>query len=1837
MKNQHLLLLFFIFFITSCNKKNKSALPDVDKHNEMLSAVFDAATVGVVSASDPLRYILKEPIEALPEGVKWSDIITLSPDAQGDVALSNNLILTYTPKTPLLSDQTYKVSIRLDKLDSKKYKSAIEYDIRTYRQDMKVDREGFLINDDGSVSMLVIVKTADKVSKDFLLKCFTSDADQTDITEVKTQHYQLDFRYEKGMKKSSYIRYDGKPIHCEATGEVALFEVDAGRFGVVYTHFDPNEKAFNIYFSQKVNRQTDFTGLIRVMGNPANFSIRNNIITVHLSQEKYNNTINIALDKAIKSESGNSLASAINFEVDVRVDTPAAYFVSDGHYFPSEGDFKIPVKTRALESLRLFVVEIKQENVQHFLAWQSLAYADFYNIRMYGKPVYNKEVKLMSGTPDEEGWTVYGLDLSGQVKRNPGSIYHVMLSFGPHNTTLGCKADLKKYKWNDRTPSDQVFNSRDYYFYNDSDYYYEYDWNQTSDPCTISFYINSESPQKLFICSDYSIIAKKAGKNFHVAVNKLLDLSSVGDAEISLYDLQAEKVGTVRTDSKGFADFTNLSYDPAVLKVTKGNQITYLPLDPAESNTLTEFDISGDRSENDTEFFVYTDRDVWRPGDSIYVDLMVNKLYSQLPSGIPAVLSFYNPENLLIDEKIQTVDIGKQQIYSFALHTPLSAKTGVYRCLIKAGPSTLRKNIRIETIKPNNAETVFTFNKSSDNTIYDSRISGALKFQYLTGYAVKGAKLKTLARARKIQQPFPDFKDYYFDRYFFQNSQSFELSEVVTDDNGSASLKPSEDLRLLNGMLQVSLETEAILPGGGTNKEGKSLKVSPFTSYIGTLRKPGTGWAGNHTFTENIDIDLVNLNEKGKLSVKSNTIKYTLQKNTSYWWVDKYRLRTSGAFITDNYWEDVESNFKNITGKGNISFVKGSLTQGAYRVIFKDNTSGHQSEVYFSVYDGKSNIPGTQPYILEFEIEKESYTAGDDIKIKFPEIKDARVLLSIERGNKVIRREWVELSSGKNTVSIKSDEDWAPNVYIHATMVQPYKQVNNDLPLRMYGVRHVKMDGKKSALKPVSTLPQKLESEKSYNFTVSESEGRPMEYTIAIVDEGLLSLTGFSTPDPHRHFNGKFPLLVKTWDVYKYLINYFRGQFAGILSIGGDDAYNPDAIAEINRFKPVAIHMGPFKLESGKKASHSVRIPNYIGKLRVMIVACNDNNFGRSEQFIPVKNPLMLQSQFPRTLNVTDKLRLPVTILRDDNSINAATLTVKADNTIVKGFTPTTSLSFAGKDQIRQIYEIEVLNKTGQMDVEIEVSGNGKSMKEQTSVMVQYPNAYSSETKKYVIEPGEKLELNISPKGYKDVFKSRMTVSGWKVPDFMRYAEELMEYPYGCLEQTTSGAFAQLYLDKIITLDPKDNKKRIENLQAGIMQISSFQKSDGKFNYWENDYYHAWSDIYAAHFLVECQRLNYLGYDADMVKKWVAAHTDSANKWAMAEATSEYILESESLAQAYRLYVLAKASRPAKSAMNRFVSGSKAKHPLVWWYMAGTFKLSGYESRAKEMIKKAEELQRNFTGSYHYNSFGEAGRDLAAVVEVLSLFSDESEKSENYYDKMVDVLNESSWTSTQTKGYAFMAAYKYFGANLGISGRVNYTITSGSGTKNYDQNAFEPKVIPVLSSDWNKKIIIENKGNTPVHLHQSDRFIDTELFRPAEAQNLGISVFYQNNTQSSRGAENAKIGDDIQITVNVSNPSALSLENLALNVKMPGGWELINPRLYATEEQTKRQNFTYQDFRDDRVYTFFDIGPGKSMQYTFRAKAAFTGDFFKPAISCEHMYKGNTYARSTAQRVKVVE
>ncbi|HPK09602.1 MAG TPA: alpha-2-macroglobulin family protein [Saprospiraceae bacterium] len=1832
MKKLYFLLTFTIILISSCKKQEDDAtLIDVSTDLDSVSEYLVAATQGVISADDDLNFILKNSLLNEPSPDQVKELIAIKPNVTGVTTVTNHTIINFTPTSGFESDMNYELTLHLHDLFPSQYQKNVRIHFKTFKQEFTVEENGFIINDDNSINILALIKTADKVKPKMLLSCFSSDAKEMNINALNNNTYEISLLYNGNLNENSFLKYDGSRIKASSSGQLSFKDKISKEFMIMSSIYHSDDKEYKVFFSKKINPDQDLSGIITVNGHDAQTSIKQNELTIFTSTFTTDKNLKIVINEALKSSEKKNLIQSYTFDVSNQMDMPVAEFAKEGNYFPSNGEFYIPIKTKALKKLRVFIVEIKQENVKHYLTWQSLQNTEYYNLRMFGKPIYDQEFDINYKLADPEGWTITGLDLHDQIQRNPGSIYSVSLSISPSNTLLSCVSSNQNFQQR-QIPDKKFFKGGNNYY---DDYYYDYDWREQDDPCSLSYYFHLQAEKRNFICSDYSIIAKRAGESYHIAVSDLISLVPTSGAHCTLFDMQGEMIDNGTTSSQGFVTLNSNEYQASVLKVDEGGKVTFMSLDDNESNPLTEFDVSGNRSALDNKYMLYTERDVWRPGDSIYLDLMINRKATNIPYNLPAVVEFYNVENVLIDRQMQNLDISDKLIYNFILKTNQSSKSGTYRVKMSIGDDVLYKYLRIENIKPNTAEVLFSFNNENSNKwILDGNPSGTLKAQYLTGFALKNAKIKTEALAKPMSTPFEKFKDYNFNDYRNQIENKFLMFETTTNDNGEAIYKSARSLESVNVPMNLYLETETILPGGGSNKEGKKVIVSPLESYIGIKRNAGSGWRDNYVFNDDVKIDLISLDAEGKVKNSDSNIKYTIQENVKYWWVDKYRLRSSGNYNHSNYWKNIRSEEIKVNGQKELTINHKDWDKGAYRIIAEDLNSGHISHIYFTIYNGTDRIPGAEPYILEFETDKDSYSTGEEIKLSIPGIKDAKALVSIETSTKVIDQFWVELTDKQETIRMNASKEWSPNVYVHISVIQKYLNTDNDLPLRLYGVKPLKIDGTTAGLKPIVNIPEKLESNKTYEIEVSESQGRNMQYTLTLVDEGLVNLTGYRIPDPLNHFDGKFPLLVKTWDIYSRLMRFFNGDYAGIVSIGGDDTYHADALPEVNRFKSVVIHLGTYKLGINKKNKHTIQIPNYIGKLRLTVTACSTDNFGSTEKSVLVKNPLMVQSQLPRSLNISDKFPIPITVFKDDENIKNVEVKVTADPKVIKLADNTRKLDMSTEDQDILFMPAEIKDKAGVTKILIDAAGGSKNAKEDTEIAVNYPNSYTSAVKTYTVDAGKSLDLTIDPMGYPDAFHSDLQLSGVKVPEFTKYADELIRYPYGCLEQSSSAAFSQLYLDKIVKLDPKQNQERLANLQAILLKLLRFQKSNGRFSYWENDYYSGWADIYAGNLLVEMKTAKLLPNNSDMLKKWLNYQYKSANDWSYNSPSDSYNYESESLVQAYRLYVLAKADKSAKSAMNRFLGSNQSSSPVTWWLLAGAYQLAGYESKALELIDKAENLQKN-PNKYYYLNFGSNERDFAIVVEVLALFPRLKEKMQQYYFRMVDNLNQRSWVNTQTKGYAFIAINRFFNGEINLSESIQYNLQFDNKADGYEHSATSVNVKEIKSELWGKPIKITNTSTQKLFVSVINRYISKDMNTPASSNNLSLSVNYFNTTSSDRKMSDIRLGDDILIVVNVNNLTALSQENLALNLKMPGGFELINPRLYATENSNQSSRFTYQDFKDDRVYTFFDMAAGGTHSYSFRAKATFEGDFFQPAIKCEHMYDGDIYANTKSGRVSV--
>ncbi len=243
--------------------------------------------------------------------------------------------------------------------------------------------------------------------------------------------------------------------------------------------------------------------------------------------------------------------------------------------------------------------------------------------------------------------------------------------------------------------------------------------------------------------------------------------------------------------------------------------------------------------------------------------------------------------------------------------------------------------------------------------------------------------------------------------------------------------------------------------------------------------------------------------------------------------------------------------------------------------------------------------------MLMFTTDKEKYNVGEKAVVSFPSSEGGRALVSLENGSKVVQTYWVPTKKGETQMEIPVTGKMAPNVYIHITLLQPHATTANDSPIRLYGIVPIEVVDKNTILQPQIAMPDVLRPEQKTTIKVSEKNGKPMTYTLAVVDEGLLDLTRFKTPNAWDAFYAKEALGVKTWDIYDDVIGAYGGKINQVFSIGGDADLGGGKAKKANRFKPVVMYFGPFTIGKGQTRLHDIKLPKYIGSVRTMVVAAN--------------------------------------------------------------------------------------------------------------------------------------------------------------------------------------------------------------------------------------------------------------------------------------------------------------------------------------------------------------------------------------------------------------------------------------------------------------------------------------------------------------------------------------------------------------------------------------------------------------------------------------------------------
>lgn len=1855
-----LVAVIVLFTLHSCKKKTDD-LDNLYKFREYIAY----HTTGSISVADPIEIQLNKTAEKfeLTQEIP-SEYLSISPRVSGKLVIENQQSIIFVPDQYLAPDTEYTVTLKLgeilDNLDREFQKYTFSF--KTIEPNFKIDVKDLQSYSRDWQKLSGELITSDIVDSAAVYKLMTiSQKGKKSIVKweefapnSKIFYFAIDSIQRFEEDSNILIQWDGAPIKSKTKGKFSYPIPGKNNFSVVNVSASASPNAFlKINFSDPVEPNQNFNGLVSIQNSDnLRFEVDGNILTVY-PQTTIVGEVLVEVFQGIRSVDGYKMKQNFTEYISFEQIPPGVRLVSKGVILPDAQKTPFYFEAVNLSKVEVRVIQIYQNNILQFLQTNNFDDTYHYDTRRVGRRIAKKTIELIKPhEPNDGQWKAYALNLSDLFKADPGAIYQLEISFKPEYSLYDCSAvpteddDTNRYY-------DEYYDEyyeEDYYYtdtsgdeeereqrYWDNKIYnwrkYNYNWEHYDNPCHPAYYNDERVVRTNILGSNLGLIVKKGNNHsYHFATSNLVTANPEGGVNITLYNFQQQPIGNTSTLSNGLVVF-DADREAAFAIAQKGNNYAYLSLNDGMSLSLSKFDVSGKQIEKGLKGFIYTERGVHRPGDTIHLTFALNDMSNPLPKNHPVTLEVTDARGKLVHRKVLHKNDGQQategslnNLYYFPIITNPGDPTGGWNATVLVGGASFSKTLNVATVKPNRLKIALGL----DNKVIDANkpIQTTAQVNWLHGAPARNLTIDMQATLRFTGGGFSAHPNYVFNdpvRTFNEIEIPFFTGSL--NNEGFANITKKLDLsKNAPGMLRANILTKVSEGGGDFSMDVHSVDVAPYSHFVG-LQSPKSKAYGSYFTDENIPFDVITVDTEGKASGNRELQVQIFRIEWRWWWNRGYD--NLSTYESSTYHRPVQD-FKITTaanGKATFNVKIPDEESGRYLIRVIDKNSGHATgrTAYFykNWWSGLSSVDAETTKMLVFSADKEKYQVGEEAVISFPSPSDGYALLSIENGIEVIETQWIPTQKGETKTKIRISELMAPNVFVNISLLQPHSQTVNDMPIRLYGVIPLLVENPKTVLQPVIDMPDVLKPEEKFTVKVSEKNKKAMTYTIAVVDEGLLDLTRFKTPDIHTAFYTREALGVKTFDIYDYVIGAYSGSVNNIYAIGGGDEALGAKNRKADRFKPVVRFLGPFYLKAGEKASHDIVMPNYVGSVRTMVIAGDHTQaaYGNTEKTTPVRKPLMVLASLPRKLSPGEKITLPVTVFAMENKVKNVSIQVKTSEAIrpVNGTQKTLSFDKPGEDIVN--FEYEVLNVPGIQTIEIIASSGNEKATHKIEIDVENPNPISQKIIDYTLNAGEEFTLNFETFGETNTNNAVLEVSTLPAMDFNKRMEYLIQYPHGCIEQVTSKAFSQLFLADVFDITA-DKKQQIQkNVEAAIQRLNTYQNTDGGLSYWPGERTaDEWSTSYAGHFMSEAKNKGYV-LPVTFLSNWIRFQQNAARQWRASTGASQ-------LNQAYRLYTLALAGQPELAAMNRLRETQNLSNDAKW-RLAAAYALAGQEKTALDISKMANIDFK--TSKYDYYTYGSPFRNKALALETMVILGNSKQKE--IAESLARDLATSNWYSTQETGVALLALSKMITKNGGKALDINIA-QKGKSSPIKTSKALAQRDL-VVSSGANSVTIKNNKDNVVyVRLIQYGKLpLGEEL---AENNNLLVKTSFIDGEGKPLNVNNLRQGTEITIQVKIENLSSSEVYNIALSQLIPSGWEIINTSFTALGGGASG-NARYTEIRDDRVNFYFNLTGRENRTFTIRANASFLGTYYLPGTQAEAMYDNHFFARNKGQWVNVTK
>ena len=1834
-------VLCLLSLLTSCHTTSP-ADQDLPPYNPNV----EAFTTGKISRYSPVYLIFNQEIPAdRLKADRLGKLVRLKPDVPGRWAFENNRTLVFKPEKGFERNTSYQVNADLSEwFEAEGKDKRFAFGFTTLPLALRGNLESMDINkkNENGYDLTAVLFTPDKESPGTVesLVDFSEKVDATwQHSPDGKKHEVTLLNVSAGMEgeRTLKLSVSSNKLGVEKADVVTVSVPDQNDFSVYdVTYVSEPERYVEVAFTKLLDVGQDMRGLAFIAENTSEtVTVDGNKLRLYPDADLWQKGVmNIHLNQGIRSKSGLNLKEAVVRQIILDEQKPGVRFIGKGVIIPQSTQLSVPFQAIYLRGVTVSVIKILEQNIGQFLQSNNLDESG--ELMRVGRLIARKTIFLDEEGLDLSRWNTFAVDLKRLIEPEPGAIYRLELSFDRPLSAYPCGNDTLKISKEQILASDEIRFKEESARFDEGAYYYRqydwssYNWKEWNDPCSDSYYFNKVEGKNI-LATNLGLVALMGQDNdMTVLVHNIQNTEPERGVTVTAYNYQHQALASGTTDDKGQVRLDLSSGRPFYLIASQGTQRSYLRVDNGSALSLSSFDVSGEVVQKGIKGFIYGERGVWRPGDTLHLGFMLNDRAKQLPAEHPVVMELYNPLGQMYARKTQTR--GELGLYVFDFVTEADAPTGAWNVKAQVGGVSFSKRLRIESIKPNRLKIALSMPEKT--LLRGEPMDARLHVEWLQGAIARNLKYDIQGTFIATPTTFEGYKGFYFDdpsRVF--NTEESKLISGVTDERGDATVQARFELgSTAPGMLLANLVTRVYVESGDFSIDADRMLYSPYRRYTG-IKSPQKDKEQLNTGT-NYTYEVASVDYLGKPQANTE-LDVKVYKVYWYWWWDS---NSSGLanYVSDSYNKPVKTFAIRTDGSGRGTFQLSFPDKewGTYFISVKDKESKHSTGVmsYFDwpYNEGRRNTDGSESAtMLSFKTDKDSYTPGEKMVVTFPSTKGSRAIISIENGVRVLSLTEHTCEDKQTTVRLDVTKDMQPNAYVYITLLQPHGITKNDLPIRLYGVVPFTVTSPESHLTPVIQSPAELKPDASYTISVSEKNGKAMAYTLAIVDEGLLDLTRFRTPEPWKAFNAREALGVNTWDLYNYVVGAYGGRIEQLFSIGGDDALNKGPKAIVNRFKPVVRFDGPFLLKKGKTARHTYQMPNYNGRVKIMVVAGNGEAYGHADKSVMVRKPVMLLGTLPRVIGVGEEMVVPATVFATEDGVGAVNVSIACSSNMEVVGEATRSLSFERKGDQQASFRIRVKKNPGIGKVTITATGKGDKSVYETELEIRTVRRPQVKVTAATLEAGKSWKETVAMPGATGTNLLTLEVSDIAPVNLSSRLSYLLGYPHGCLEQITSKGFPQLYISSFTDLTPRQAKSTEEAVKEVIRRLRSYQTVDGAFAYWPGGTSsNGWGTVYATHFLLEASKKGYLVPEA-MKQSVLNNLRRVARNW---KPATSYYMDSEETTQAYRLYVLALAGSPEMGAMNR-LKEMKDLASMSRWSLASAYALVGREDVAQDLISKTTALPSGY--SEYDETFGSDVRDQSIQLMTLCLL-DKGKEAATLVEELSKQLSSDDWLSTQSTAFALVALSDYL-AKYRVDGAMDFTYACGGkdGQVKTDKNIWSETLLD--KAGISASVELKNTGKSMLFARIITEGIPEQGEEKAYANGVSLAVSYVDLNGRPVNVAQLEQGTNFSAVVTVKNPSARGYNNLVLSEIFPAGWEILNTRfLNESATDSLSAGVNYQDIRDDRVYSYIDRLPaGSQVTVKINLCAVYPGRFYLPPVYCEAMYDYLIRANTAGQEVTV--